>query len=261
MHPGRRSRRKRTRLARGPQLPPVGPEGVHQGSWHPLNPKPMIVPFSVPSSFKISKIRSRIGVAPMPATGCPGSASGARQPLKFDRQKALPLAGRPIDSEFENDALTQQLSIRMYLPRHQPRFTAGSCAIWRKRGTLDTGDRAGEVDAGSRRFSAAAGGQLFLEIVRLHFQPADLLVVLIFFGGGLRAHLLAAVAEDIRQTVQRLLLPASRFGSSGLRTSARYPGRRLVPLLKTRQRVAQRPLLWVVFFGAPARLPGRDLVF
>ena len=41
---------------------------------------------------------------------------------------------------------------------------------------------------------------------------ADLLVEIVLFGVGLLAHLLAAVAEDVGQTGQRLFLPASDLG-------------------------------------------------
>jgi len=53
---------------------------------------------------------------------------------------------------------------------------------------------------------------LFLEKVQLHFQLADLLVELVLLRVGLLAHLLAAIAEEIRQTGQGLFLPASDLG-------------------------------------------------
>jgi hypothetical protein len=52
----------------------------------------------------------------------------------------------------------------------------------------------------------------FFEKVQLHFQLADLLVEFVLLGVGLLAHLLSAVTEDIRQTSQRLFLPAADLG-------------------------------------------------
>ena len=56
------------------------------------------------------------------------------------------------------------------------------------------------------------------EKVQLHFQLADLFVQLVFFRVGLLAHLLAAVAEDVRQAGQRLFLPTPDLG----RMDAKY---------------------------------------
>ena len=41
---------------------------------------------------------------------------------------------------------------------------------------------------------------------------ADLLVEFVLLGIGLLAHLLSAVAEDVRQAGQRLFLPAANLG-------------------------------------------------
>src|ERR1700730_7612052 len=62
------------------------------------------------------------------------------------------------------------------------------------------------------RLSSIDEASSFFEKVQLHFQLADLLVELILFGVGLLAHLLAAVAEYVRQTGQRLLLPSPDLG-------------------------------------------------
>src|SRR6266849_4373040 len=63
-----------------------------------------------------------------------------------------------------------------------------------------------------RRRSSIDEASSFFEKVQLHFQLADLFVELVLFGVGLLAHLLAAVAEDVRQTGQRLFLPAPDLG-------------------------------------------------
>src|SRR5437588_3743607 len=63
-----------------------------------------------------------------------------------------------------------------------------------------------------RRRSSIDEASSFFEKVQLHFQLADLLVELVLLGVGLLAHLLAAVAEDVWQAGQRLLLPASDLG-------------------------------------------------
>src|SRR5438309_5117589 len=51
----------------------------------------------------------------------------------------------------------------------------------------------------------------FFEKVQLHFQLADLLIQFVPFRVGLLADLLAAIAENIRQTGQSLFLPASNL--------------------------------------------------
>ena len=48
----------------------------------------------------------------------------------------------------------------------------------------------------------------FFEKVQLHFQLADLFIQFVLFRVGLLADLLAAIAENIRQTGQSLFLPA-----------------------------------------------------
>ena len=79
------------------------------------------------------------------------------------------------------------------------------------------------------RLSSVDEASSFLEKVQLHFQLADLLVELVLIGVGLLAHLLAAVAEDIGQTGQRLFLPASDLGRMDPE-HLRDLGRPLVPL-------------------------------
>src|SRR5277367_4052545 len=56
------------------------------------------------------------------------------------------------------------------------------------------------------RLSSTDEASSFFEKVQLHFQLADLFVELVFLGVGLLAELLAAVAEDVGQAGQRLLL-------------------------------------------------------
>src|SRR5256885_3463296 len=51
----------------------------------------------------------------------------------------------------------------------------------------------------------------FFEKVQLHFQLADLFIQFVLFRVGLLADLLAAIAENIRQTGQGLFLPASNL--------------------------------------------------
>ena len=60
-----------------------------------------------------------------------------------------------------------------------------------------------------RRRSSIDEASSFFEKVQLHFQLTDLLVELVLICLGLLAHLFAAVAEDVRQTGQRLFLPAA----------------------------------------------------
>jgi len=62
------------------------------------------------------------------------------------------------------------------------------------------------------RLSSVDEASSFIEKVQLHFQLADLLVELVLLGIGLLAYLLAAIAEDVGQTGQRLFLPASDLG-------------------------------------------------
>ena len=62
-----------------------------------------------------------------------------------------------------------------------------------------------------RRFSSDKSSSFF-EKVQLHFELADLLVELVLLGVGLPAHLLTAVAKNVRQAGQRLFLPAADLG-------------------------------------------------
>ena len=85
---------------------------------------------------------------------------------------------------------------RMHIGRWMRlRFTTCSCAILRKRGASDTVGRAGEVEPIPQRLSSVDEVSSFSGESPTPLQPADLLVELIFFGVGLLAHLLAAVAE------------------------------------------------------------------
>src|SRR5258708_14385534 len=72
--------------------------------------------------------------------------------------------------------------------------------------------RHGYVGSIHRRRSSIDEASSFFEKVQLHFQLADLLVEFVLLGVGLLAHLLAAVAEYIRQAGQRLSLPAADLG-------------------------------------------------
>src|SRR5271170_7338527 len=79
------------------------------------------------------------------------------------------------------------------------------------------------------RLSSTDEASSFFEKVQLHFQLADLFVELVFLGVGLLAELLAAVAEDVGQTGQRLFLPAPDLGRVDAE-HLRDLGRRLVRL-------------------------------
>jgi hypothetical protein len=60
--------------------------------------------------------------------------------------------------------------------------------------------------------STGMSGPYFFEKVQLHFQLANLLIQFILLCVGLLADLLAAIAEDIRQTSQGLFIPTSHLG-------------------------------------------------
>jgi len=86
------------------------------------------------------------------------------------------------------------------------------------------------------------------ENVQLHFQLADLFVQLVLLGVGLLAHLLAAVAEDVRQAGQRLFLPASNLGRMDPK-HLRDLGRRLVRLDGLPATLAQAGWVTLTGFG------------
>ena len=71
--------------------------------------------------------------------------------------------------------------------------------------------RAGSIHG---RLSSVDEASSFFEKVQLHFQLADLFVELVLVGVDLLAHLFAAVAEDIGQARQGLLLPAPDLPAS-----------------------------------------------
>src|SRR6266436_2027954 len=62
------------------------------------------------------------------------------------------------------------------------------------------------------RWSSSEEAGSFFEKVQLHFQLPDLFVQFVLFGVGLLAHLLAAVAEDVGQSGERLFLPPADLG-------------------------------------------------
>src|ERR1051325_6767516 len=71
--------------------------------------------------------------------------------------------------------------------------------------------RCGCPDSIHERRSSIDESSFFFEKVQLHFQLANLLVEFILFSVGLLAYLVPAVAEDIGQTGQRQLLPATNL--------------------------------------------------
>src|ERR1700678_202497 len=100
------------------------------------------------------------------------------------------------------------------------------------------------------RWSSVDEASSFFEKVQLHFQLADLFIKLVFLRVGLLAHLLAAVAEDVGQTRQRLFLPTAdlrnlhQHGWTRTRTRQRFY-RTAVALAQVRtdlpRRLRQRP--------------------